>query len=256
MHAKWFVDLTRRPDTSLDVFCFPFAGGSPASFSPWLGALAPSVGLIGVQLPGRGLRFGEPMATVLDDVVGVLAQALIQRVDKPFMFFGHSNGALISFELARRLVGLGAPSPRRLVLSAARAPHLLKGAVQRHRYDDVEMIMELHRLGGTPAEVFDSREMLAMILPVLRADFALTETHPFPEPTPVPVPATLLYGRRDPVVKPADVLAWQAWLEGRPEILEIDGDHFYLSDARRLICDLFAAEVVGVPQPAAAVGAG
>ena len=74
-------------------------------FRTWSDGLPADVEVCPVQLPGRGTRLMERPFTRLPPLVEALAQALVPLLDKPFAFFGHSLGALVSFELARRTAG-------------------------------------------------------------------------------------------------------------------------------------------------------
>src|SRR5215213_10719856 len=85
------------------LFCFPYAGGGASVFRDWIGALGSSVEVCPVQLPGREGRFREPAFTRLAPLVDSLVESLGSHLDRPFALFGHSLGALIAFEFARRL---------------------------------------------------------------------------------------------------------------------------------------------------------
>ena len=110
------------------MFCFPFAGGSSWAFDTWINDLPPDVlrvtELWSVLLPGH--EIGQPGAlyTRLQPLIELLTPAFTEYPEKPFVFFGHSMGALIAFELAHELRRRGLATPVHLVVSGHRAPHL------------------------------------------------------------------------------------------------------------------------------------
>jgi medium-chain acyl-[acyl-carrier-protein] hydrolase len=87
----------------VDLFCFPYAGGSPAMFQPWKAALPSTIYIIGVQWPGRGAEVGVPPFRRVTPLVKEIAEMVLPELRRPFVFFGHSLGSLIAFELAREL---------------------------------------------------------------------------------------------------------------------------------------------------------
>jgi medium-chain acyl-[acyl-carrier-protein] hydrolase len=105
------------------LFCFPFAGGSAQAFREWRDHLPQSIELCAVQLPGREMRQRETPIASADDIVEALLPALLPLMDRPFILFGHSMGAVIAFELARGLQQEGRPTPECLIVSGRVAPH-------------------------------------------------------------------------------------------------------------------------------------
>src|SRR6185369_9129448 len=105
----------------------------------WATAVPPDIEVLGVQLPGRGSRFKEPLATELSPLLDALALEITRLgEDAPFAFFGHSMGALIAFEVARELRRRGAPLPSHLFVSGHRAPGLPERDAPLHHLSDGE----------------------------------------------------------------------------------------------------------------------
>src|SRR5690349_2609819 len=111
---KWIVCQEPNPDASVRLFCFPYAGGSASAFRTWATHIPPYIEVCAIQLPGHETRLREPLMTSLPPLTCALADALAPYLDKPFTFFGHSMGAIICFELARKLRKLQWPGPRAL----------------------------------------------------------------------------------------------------------------------------------------------
>src|SRR5690349_4894990 len=99
------------------LFCFPYAGGAAAIFRDWGSKLPSSIDVFPVQLPGHGHRLSEPLFKRVEPLVESTAEALMPHLKGSFAFFGHSMGAILSFELAHLLRREHKPGPTHLFLS-------------------------------------------------------------------------------------------------------------------------------------------
>lgn len=230
--ATWIARQSAQGECRLRLYCFPYAGGGTQIYRGYAQLLPPGIEVCMVQLPGRERRFGEPAPTSVDESVRGLLPVMRAETDLPWAFFGHSLGALIAYELARALRTEGLPSPRHLFVSAHRAPHLPDSNPPIHDLPDGEFIEELTKLNGTPAEVFESPELVELMLPLLRADFAAAETYLYADEQPLECPITALGGESDPLVSVSEIEGWreQTTAAFNPHILE--GDHFFLQQSQ------------------------
>jgi len=100
---SWIISPKPNPQADLRLFCFPYAGGSSFIYRTWVEFLPASVEVCAIELPGRGRQIKLPPYNKLEPLVDAIASFMQPYLDKPFAFFGHSMGALVSFELARLL---------------------------------------------------------------------------------------------------------------------------------------------------------
>jgi medium-chain acyl-[acyl-carrier-protein] hydrolase len=229
---RWLPTVRPWSRAGLRLFCLPYAGGGASVYREWAGALGDSVEVCPVQLPGREARFGEPAFTRIGPLVEALADALGPHLDRPFALFGHSLGALVAFELARRLRRSGRPGPSHLFVSGCRAPQVRRAERLVHTLPDAAFRQELRRLGGTPAELLANDELMDLVLPTLRADFALCETYEYADGFPLPCPVTALGGRDDGAIGRDDLEAWRVHTTARFAAHVLPGDHFFVRSAR------------------------
>jgi medium-chain acyl-[acyl-carrier-protein] hydrolase len=222
----------RKPGSQarLRLFCFPYAGAGAVIFRTWSDALPADVEVCPIQLPGRGTRLMERPFTQLSPLVEALAQALVPLLDKPFAFFGHSLGALVSFELARRIRRQYDVHPVRLFVSASHAPQVLPRGAPIHTLPEKEFLAELRRLNGTPSELLDHEELMEIMLPVLRADFAVYETYVYSTDPPLNCPISAFGGVDDRRVNYSDLEAWRTQTNLSFSLRMFPGDHFFLKD--------------------------
>jgi medium-chain acyl-[acyl-carrier-protein] hydrolase len=139
-------------------------------------------------------------------------------------------GALIAFEVARQLRRERLSQPRHLFVSGFRAPQLPDHGPSIHDLPDERFRAELRRLGGTPPAVLDDAELMAVVSPNLRADFAVCETYVYVSDAPLDCPVTVFGGRADVDVSPADLAGWRSQTRGAFDIRMFDGDHFFLNE--------------------------
>ena len=225
---SWISFRKPGPKTRLRLFCFPYAGAGALIFRTWSDCLPADVEVCPVQLPGRGTRMVERPYTQLSPLVEALAQALAPLLDRPFAFFGHSLGALVSFELARRIRRQYGVHPVRLFVSAGRAPQILHRGLPIHTLPDKEFLMELRRLNGTPSELLDHAELMELMLPLLRADFAVYETYQYSSEAPLNCPISAFGGLQDNKVSDSDLDAWRVQTSVSFSLRMFPGDHFFL----------------------------
>jgi medium-chain acyl-[acyl-carrier-protein] hydrolase len=243
---SWVTTPRPNPAARLRLFCFPYAGAGASIFYPWTRELPAEVEVCPVQLPGREGRMAEKPFDRMDPLVETLAEVLAPHMDRPFAFFGHSNGAIMSFELARLLRREGRRMPEHVFLSGRPASHVPSRHPQIHHLPQAEFEQELRRLQGTPEEILQNREIMELITPLLRADFALAETYAYRPEAPLDVPVSAYGGARDADVPEEDVAAWKEHAAGPFHLRIFPGDHFFINGDRALVLRELARELTGI----------
>lgn len=228
--AQPWLPFGEPPVTSPRLFCLPNAGAGAASFAPWRRLADTALVVCPVQPPGRAERFREAPHTSVDALVDDLADALADQFTGAYALYGHSVGALVVFELVRRLRQRGRPLPVHLFVSGRAAPHLPDTRKALRDLPRDELIAEVAQMGGTPPEILRERSLMESLLPLLRADFAVNETYGYrPEP-PLELPLTVFGGQRDPRAEESELLAWKVHTSGPFEIQMFPGGHFFVHD--------------------------
>jgi medium-chain acyl-[acyl-carrier-protein] hydrolase len=230
--SRWLVPLTPS-DGEVRLFCFPYAGGGPHTFSNWRTAFPPWVGVYSVQLPGRGRRLAEPLLDRLELLVAPIAAAIRAMDDRPYVLFGHSMGALLAFETARALRTMGFAEPARLIVSAYGAPPIPLQRPAIHQLSHDAFVSHIRGMGGTPADVFRHPELLDLIVPILRADFAAIENYVYRLAAKFRAPITAFAGKCDSFVPLDSIRAWCEQTDTAFDLRVFEGDHFFLHGAER-----------------------
>jgi surfactin synthase thioesterase subunit len=243
----WVRTFHPAPPGAPRVFCFPHAGGSSTFYFPVSAALSGVAEVLALQYPGRQDRRHETPISDMDTYADRVHAALGTVTGAPIVFFGHSLGAVLAFEVARRLERDGVVLDT-LFVSGRRAPSVHRDE-DVHKRDDDGVLAELRRLSGTDARLFDDAELVRMVMPAMRADFAAVETYRGTPGAAVGCPVVALTGDADPMAAVDEVRAWQAHTTGSFDLRVYPGGHFYLLQHATAVIGEIAAQL---PTPSSA----
>jgi medium-chain acyl-[acyl-carrier-protein] hydrolase len=240
---KWVSFPKPRPRARLRLFCIPYAGGNAQIFRSWVNALPESVEVCSVQLTGRSPRLIEKPFTRLLPLAHAIAEGILPYCNKPFAMFGHSMGAMLSFEVARYLRDHSGARPAQLFVAGRRAPHIPD--TEPHTFDlpAPEFIEELRRIKGTPQEVLDNEELMQLFLPVLRADFEVCQTYIYTPGEPLGCPIAAFCGMEDEEENRERMQAWGEQTSGHFSLRMLPGGHFFLHSSEQMLLHLLSREL-------------
>jgi medium-chain acyl-[acyl-carrier-protein] hydrolase len=245
--SPWLMYRKPNPKVRLRLFCFPYAGGGALVYRNWAKDLPGTIELCPLQPPGRETRLREEPFTDLGLLVQSLASTLRPFLDRPFAFFGHSLGALVSYQLAHYLRSRDGTEPAHLFVSGRKAPHLTREKLGISKLPEPQFIERVKELGGTAPAVFQDRELMQLILPALRADFHLCDTYQFrSEATLLRCPITALGGLQDKGVAWQDLEAWRKHTSGRFRTYCLPGNHFFINTSKSTLLELMRQELQGL----------
>lgn len=226
---SWLSCPSPSPTAVLRLFCLPYAGGGGTwIYRNWGKTLPNTVEVHAVELPGHGRRLTEKPVGQLEPLITTLAEVMLPLLDKPFACFGHSLGGLIAFELVQYLRQTQKIEPCHLWISAARAPHLPHTKPMIHTLPDADFIAEIRQYNGTPAEILNNSELMALLLPALRADFVLLETYRYRPKPPLSSPITAFWGEDDTITSRSAIADWDKHTTGPFSLQSCPGEHFFI----------------------------
>ncbi len=227
----WFITFKPKHNAPIRLFCFHYGGGGASSFRLWVNDIIDSVEVITVQLPGREERYNEPLLNNIHSIINELCDNFYQYTNKPCIFFGHSLGALIAFEFARKLRKKKMIQPKHLIVSGTQAPQVLRKKPPIHKLSDERFIKELEKYKGIPAPMIENKELISMFLPAIRADFCVIETYEYQNEYPLPYPITALGGLSDDTFKIENLTEWKVQTNDLFEYHFFPGNHFFIRTA-------------------------
>ncbi|MFI0514610.1 thioesterase II family protein [Streptomyces sp. WSLK1-5] len=232
---QWIRRYHPKPDRRLTLVALPHAGGSASYFHPLSAALGDDVEVLSVQYPGRQDRRHEPLVADVRELADRITRALLPWAG-PIALFGHSMGATVAYEVARRLEEDGSPVAA-LIVSARRAPSVVR-ADAFHELTDDQLLSEVRALGGSDAALALDEELMRLTLPVLRNDFRAVANYRCTHTKPLRCPITALVGSSDPRVTAGEVEEWRRHTGGNFSLHVFDGGHFYLAEHSAAVTDL------------------
>jgi medium-chain acyl-[acyl-carrier-protein] hydrolase len=228
---RWLVRMEPRPTAPLRLYCFPWSGATASVYRAWGSTLPDAIETVAVQLPGRSHRRDETSVDRLAPLAHEVAYAIEADLDERparFALFGHSFGALLGYEVARRLASAGR-YPDLAVLSASRAP-ARPPRIVLHRLADADLLAALERMGGTTSARLNDQSFLDYFLPLVRADLTACETFRPALDTRLPFPVSVWAGSEDWYAHPEDVSRWHQVAGAGYRSRLFDGGHFFNSD--------------------------
>lgn len=207
------------------VFCFPHAGGGAAFYNRWGIAFNGHADVYGVQYPGHFDRLAESPATNLEELVTPILAEIETYDDLPVVLFGHSLGALVAYSIALELN----PPPLLLGVSGRNSPrHSATTAI--YKMGDAQLLSDLYKQGGTPAELLENPEAMQLFIPAIRADYQIAETYICrPGVKPLDCPISLFYGKNDPDIEVSSARDWRFMTTKCFRQYVFPGGHFYLA---------------------------
>ncbi|MEV6771985.1 alpha/beta fold hydrolase [Nocardia sp. NPDC051030] len=237
----WLRRFHPAPQAPVRLICFPHAGGSASYFFPVSRALTPGIEVQAVQYPGRQDRRTETPIGDVEQLADHIATALRPALDRPVALFGHSLGAMVEFEVARRLENDG-HELLGVFASGRRAPDRYRDE-SVHTLPDSALIANMKELSGTDPRLLGDAEFLQSVLPALRADYHAAETYRCRDRAPLRCPIVTLTGDQDPMVSAAEAQGWAAHTAGEFQLHTFPGGHFYLDQHVPAVLGLIAEQL-------------
>jgi surfactin synthase thioesterase subunit len=244
--TRWIVAAKPRPNAVARLFCFSHAGAGGAAYRGWADAAPAELEVCTVQLPGRENRLRETPFTSLPDLSSVLSDAIQSSGALPFAFFGHSLGAIVAFETARRLRDEGLAGPKVLFVSASRAPQLPWPHSPVRDMSDLDLLHEVNRrYESVPDVILGDAELRELLTPALRADMTLVETYQHETGAPFEFPIFAFGGDDDRMVMRPELEQWNVHTSSTFKLRMLPGDHLFLPTRRKeLLADI--AHAMGI----------
>ncbi|MCX4091540.1 thioesterase II family protein [Nocardia sp. alder85J] len=227
----WLRQLRAPAQPRAVLVCFPPGGGSVGAFRALAREFDSGTAVFAVQYPGRQDRLGEPALPDLAATAEAITADLRTWPPAPLALFGHSMGATLAFETARRLEAQGR-TVTHLFASGRIAPDAPYTG-DLHRGSDSDLIDELARLADDPAsvEILRTEPGLAeLVLPAVRDDYRAVETYVHRPGEPLRCTVSVLLGDDDPTVTAEQAQRWRGHTTGEFELTTFPGRHFYLDD--------------------------
>ncbi len=236
---------------TVSLFCIPYAGGSASAiYSKWAKKMNPMIEVKPLELAGHGRRISEPFDRDIKSVVDDLFKTIRPQIEQqPYALYAHSMGTIIAYELAVEICNAGYPQPVFLFVSGRLPPHYKYPKDDMHLLSDEAFIQKVISLGGTPQQLFQSKDLLKLFLPILRNDYRIIEEYNFREPM-VRLDSNFVFFSSDEdyyLCNKAAILEWERYTSKTFDIYEFRGGHFFLNEAWEDLCEIINRKLTGLP---------
>lgn len=239
MQNKWFKNLRSSENCKIRMFCFPHAGGSAEAFKHWGKYLPDWMELYSIQLPGRSNRLSEPLINDIKELVDKATNEIIPLLNsKSYIFLGHSLGGVIAFEVAKTLRRLNQKLPEHLFIVGRESPKIPED-VPMHNATNEDLIEYLRSESGTHEEVFNNKDLIQLLLPIIRADLKLTETYSkyYIVENQLSCPISVFWGTLETRLTEQKLEGWENETSNGFDIEQFEGHHFFLHEHPEKIID-------------------
>lgn len=254
--TRWLRCAFPVPAAAMRLVCLPYAGAGAATYAGWSVPGDLPVEVWAVQPPGRENRWGEEPARRAGPVVDAVVAELAPLLDRPVVLFGHSMGALLAFEVARRLRAQRHQEPAHLFLSAFRAADLPPWRPPASTLPDDALLRRVDEMMGPARNVVRDRNLLVAMIPTLRVDLELCETYTYVAQAPLAVPMTCFAAVDDPEVRVDEMAGWQRHTSGAFRLHTFTGGHLFLRDQEPEVLTRIATDIADAAVAASAGGEG
>lgn len=213
------------------------------AFMPWEDLLPAPIELVAIKPPGRLSRPGESLLTSVEQMAEHLVQAIPPLLDRPYIVYGHSLGAVVSFELLHCLKARQLPLPQHYFCAARRPPHAPPRIAPIYDYPLERFKSELKRLNGTPETVLENASLMRLLVPRLRTELKAAYVYQRTPDARLECDVSVFAGARDNNVTPQELLGWQDHFVKPMDLRIFDGGHFFMEDNKDLVVSAIGASV-------------
>jgi medium-chain acyl-[acyl-carrier-protein] hydrolase len=242
--STW-INFSKTNAGKINFFCFPYSGGSAQAYLGFQEALCGYGDVYALELPGRGRNFLMPGLDCVSAMVDYAMGGLVPLIhEKPFAFFGHSLGGILSYEMTHALRKNNMPVPRHIFISSMTAPGVVRLEPQLENISDSDLVYMLTTLGGMAPEIVSSREMLELFIPIIRCDLKAVENYVSKETIPLDIPLSIFFGKKDVLITGSDINKWRDNFKVC-SVHEFDGDHFCVFSDLRKTAEIILQKLCG-----------
>jgi surfactin synthase thioesterase subunit len=226
------------------LITFPFAGGNKYSYQPWEAHADSRIEMLHFEGPGHGDRFRETRLEDMADVIEDYWRQVNGFLDKPYAFYGHSMGGMVSYLLTKRAIKEGYRAPEHVFISGRVPPTWPDEGDQLWQRDKTGFWEGIKAYGGSPEALLKHPDLMDLYEPMIRSDLKSLYSYSHTDKTKIDPPVTVLLGTREKITMES-AQDWQIECAQPIQIFQFEGNHFWILDHIPAIMEIIRDSVFG-----------
>ncbi|MDO3393821.1 thioesterase II family protein [Ligilactobacillus sp. 110_WCHN] len=229
---KWIRYINNNHESSKRIIVFPHAGGSANYYTELLNNNI-NAECIGIQYPGRQDRIFEDNLDSIEALSTNIYKELLKLEKKETVFFGHSMGALVAFELIKKFYN-DIQFVKLLILSSS-CPNYYDDKIDSTK----DLFKYLYELGGTEKEALlcHRQQLEDLVLPTIKNDLLISKKYKLKKQScKISIPIQVFVGNTDYDVK-NHCQHWRKYTTHYLGEKYFKGGHFYFLNNKKVFQD-------------------
>ncbi|WKL50107.1 amino acid adenylation domain-containing protein [Flavobacterium pectinovorum] len=216
------------------LFMFHFAGGNGYSFN-FMDSYLKDFKIETIELPGRGIRSDEKLIKDFSSAAEDIYEQVKKKLNSNcFLIYGHSMGAILALKVTKMLEQDNL-KPLSIILTGNAGPKI-KESKKRYLLSDADFIKEVGQLGGLTLQFLENKELLDYFIPILKADFEISEENNLDSDSIVKSPIYAIMG--DLEKNAAHISNWSNYTSAHFNYEIFSGDHFFIYNHAERLCSI------------------
>ncbi|WP_218813585.1 beta-ketoacyl synthase N-terminal-like domain-containing protein [Rickettsiella endosymbiont of Dermanyssus gallinae] len=240
---QWIKNIRISPEAKCVLYAIPYGGAGASVFNNLIKHLPSWIHLSPIQLPGREDRKNENLYTDIQLFNSCLPELIQNHTELPFLFYGHSFGALIAFRLMLHFNTI--EQALGVIVAACSAPGLQENPWLKKIKQKILEKIGLDLVTIRSLKCLDRKQISVLLsifqmdnlklnegeaqyfLKILLADLCVVDSYP-KHIDKISKPILALHGLKDDRVDKLEVDAWSHLTTSLMQLNEYNGDHFFI----------------------------
>lgn len=221
-----------------NLVLFPYAGSLGLAYNAWMKRLRNDFLVSRIDYTGLNREHRYYECRSWEELCDRCYEKLMDlNLDEDTIFYGHSMGARMQYEMYKRLLAEHRPCPSKIIFSGCES--LKKITNDPYKDSEEKFRQEYIEMGGISDQVLACQELAELAFEALKKDVYLLSQFRF-EPVKMNCQVTILNGMEDDYTTKEE---WEDTLDCKVSYKMFEGKHFFIYDYEDDVLDEFYTKV-------------